>query len=176
MPITIPNLDYLRKKDQKLAEAIVALTNSITNLERGTTVSANPKLATLPPPQVTSFIVTAADGIFQGTIVDTGNVRKGVEYFAEYDIDLNFTQPHVIHIGTARTFRMGLGNLSLYWRAYSQYQGSPPSIPVNFGNPTAVIGGGANGPALPGSTGSGTASQNGQQGGQGYGIAQVREQ
>ncbi len=177
MTVTIRNLDYLRSKDPKLLEIVKDIQQAVTNIQQGTTVSANPKDATLPPPQVTSLAVTAADGIFQAVIKDTGTVNKGVTYFLEFDSDPTFPQPHVIQLNAARTWRGSLGNLTTYWRAYSQYQGSMPSIPTTFGGstPMAVVGGGSSGPALPTSTGSGTASQTGQQGGAGLGRNLVRQ-
>lgn len=167
--IHIPNTDYIRQSNPKLYEAIIALRNAIPNLQ----LSA--------PPQVASINVTATNGVFQATLVDAGNPVKGIGYFLEYDTSPAFPQPHVIDLGASRSWRGTLGNLTLYWRAYSQYApplDSPPSPTLAFGGnvtPTAVVGGGSSGPALPESTGSGTAATNGMQGGLGHGINLVRQ-
>jgi len=167
--ISIPNENYIRATNPKLYEAIVALKNAIPNLQ-------------LPaPPQVASINVTASNGVFQVALVDAGNPVKGVGYFVEYDTDPGFPQPHVIDLGASRTWRGTLGNLTLYFRGFSQYMpplDSPPSPTLAFGgnaNPTAVTGGGSAGPSLFDSTGSGTASTSGQQGGQGHGVNLVRQ-
>src|SRR6185312_15718012 len=110
--ISIPNENYIQATNPKLYEAIVALKNAIPNLQ-------------LPaPPQVASINVTASNGVFQVALVDAGNPVKGVGYFVEYDTDPGFPQPHVIDLGASRTWRGTLGNLTLYFRGFSQYM--PP--------------------------------------------------
>ena len=95
-------------------------------------------------------------------------MNRGIFYFAESDTSPSFTAPRVHFLGCSRNARLALGNLTLYWRAYSQYLGSLPSPPVTFGSPpAAVVGGGSSGPALAPSAGSGTAKA--QQGGSGFG-------
>lgn len=166
--INIPNLDYVRQKDPRLYEVVVALRNAIPNL-------------TIPaPPEVAALDVTAANGVFHAVITDLGHPQKGVGYFLEYDTVPGFPSPHVIDLGASRDWRGYLGNLTLYWRAYSQYMpplNSPPSPTLMFGGsgPIAVVGGGSSGPSLPDSTGSGTGSITGQNGGVGNGINLVRQ-
>jgi hypothetical protein len=116
--------------------------------------------------------VLAADGIFDIAITVYSAVHRGIYYFAESDTNPNFTAPRVYFMGASRNLRVALGNVTLYWRGYSQYIGSAPSGPVTFGSPaSAVAGGGSAGPALQASSGSGTAT--GQQGGSGFGVAQT---
>lgn len=165
--ITVRNLDYVRSKDPRLYET---LSDIITQ-----TLDVN-----VPsPPQVASISVTAADGIFHIVLVDAGNPARAVSYFAEYDTKPNFPSPHVIPMQSARDVRVSLGNLTLYWRGYSQYAPpyiNMPSPPIVFGGstPTPVVGGGSAGPTLPASTGSGTQPVNGQRGGGGFGTNPVR--
>src|SRR6266853_927855 len=93
--------------------------------------------------------VAAADGIFDLAITDNSPVHRGIFYFAESDTSSSFIAPRVHFLGCSRNARVALGNVTLYWRAYSQYLGSLPSPPVTFGSPpAAVTGGGSNGPAL----------------------------
>lgn len=163
MAVAITNLDRIRLQNPVLFEALLSIQNALT------------EQSVDPPPQVTSLKVTAQDGIFQASMADAGPVKKGVNYFLEYDTDPNFTQPHVVHLGTSRTWRGSLGNLALHFRAYSQYAvigNSNPNAPIVF--PSVVMGGGVDGPVLHPSTGSGTAAPSGQQGGQGFGKSPVR--
>ena len=163
MAVPITNLDRIRLQNPVVWEALISIQRALTEQSID------------PPPQVTSLNVSAADGIFQASMADSGPVKKGVNYFLEYDTDPNFTQPHVIHLGTSRTWRGSLGNLTLNFRAYSQYAvigNSNPNTPVVFQG--AVVGGGDNGPDLMPSTGSGTASPLGTQGASGFGKTPVR--
>jgi hypothetical protein len=120
--------------------------------------------------------VTASQGIFDIRIFDGSSVSRGINYFVEYSVTPQFTEAIPIDLGTSRCHRCFLGNLTLYWRGYSQYLGSQPSDAVYFGSstaPTAVVGGGSiTGPTPQPSTGSGTASTDGSQGGQGFGTNQ----
>lgn len=165
----IPNLEYLRQKDPKLHETIVALMNSI------------PSVNVPAPAPLTNINVSAQDGIFHVTVADSGQVPKGTGYFLEYDNNPNFPQPTVIDLGASRQYRGFLGNQTLHWRGYSQLPpgyNSPPSAPIVYGGkvPRSVSGGGAaTGPILLPSTGSGTAPTNGQQGGVGHGVNLVRQ-
>lgn len=163
--INIRNLTEIRNRDPRLGEALIDIQTQ--------TIDANVQ----SPPQVASISVTGADGVFQVTIVDLGTPAIAINYFVEYDTDQNFPTPHVLDLGASRTWRGYLGNLTLFWRAYSQYvppYNNQPSPPLVFGNPTAVVGGGSAGPTLPASTGSGTNAVSGQQGGGGFGRNPVR--
>lgn len=141
-------------------------------------VNITPQGTTPAPPAISGLSVTSADGIFDAQIQDNSPVKRGIEYFLEYSLTANFSQPVVISLGPARNWRRNLGNQTLFWRAYSQYPTSDPSPVVYFGSaiaPTAVVGGGAAaGPAPQPSTGSGTAPNNGLSGGQGYGSQPSR--
>jgi hypothetical protein len=111
-------------------------------------------------------------------------VNKGIHYFSEVDTSPSFTNPHVIHHGTSRTGFLSLptNNSSnvkqtYYLRSYAQYPGSDPSKPTVHGNLGGVIGiqmGGTSQTSLLPSTGSGTASPNGSQGGHGFGVVLTR--
>lgn len=165
----IPGLDYIRQKDPKLHETISAI------------VAALPK-ANLPAPNpITAINVSAQDGIYHATISDSGQVQKGIGYFLEYDTDQNFTKPTIIDLGASRQYRGYLGNQSLYWRGYSQMSppfNSMPSAPLVHGGKLPIVvpgGGAATGPTVLPSTGSGTGSITGEQGGVGHGVNLVRQ-
>jgi hypothetical protein len=168
--LNIPQLAQIKGRDTYLYESLTQVVNAVNSLGRATGVDPTGSIA--PPVPIGSLNVVAADGIFDLAITDNSPVRKGIFYFAESDTTPSFSAPHVYFLGSSRNLRVSLGNQTLYWRAYSQYTGSTPSAPVNFGSPaTAVTGGGAAGPTPQASSGSGTAT--GQQGGSGFGVTQT---
>jgi hypothetical protein len=172
MTLKIRNLPYIKTLDPKLHETITDVAAAVDGLAQRSNV--NPTGETTAPFDISRLTVVAQDGVFDIRIFDDTPVQRGIHYFVEYSTTPSFTNPIPIHLGTSRCGREFLGNLTLYWRAYSQYLGSQPSNPIYFGSavvPTAVIGGGSiTGPTPQQSTGSGTASSNGTQGGQGFGV------
>jgi hypothetical protein len=166
--LQLPQLKSVETGNPKLYTALKSIVDAVNNLGRGSGVDPSGGIAPPTPPAAIS--VTAADGIFDIAITDNSQLVRGISYFLESDTTPAFTQPHVYPLGPSRNARLALGNLTLYWRAYSQYVGSDPSQVTTFGNPaTAVVGGGSAGPAQQPSAGSGTASGTGQQGGSGFG-------
>jgi hypothetical protein len=177
--MSIKNLSYFRnlpagatiqEMGARLYEAIADIDQQIGNVAQQT----NSSRASQPsaPPKISALNVTAADGIFDAKITDTSASYRGIEYFLEHSPTPHFSAPTVIHLGTTRNWRGALGNQSLYWRAYSGYSTSPASAPVYHGGaqPKVVVGGGqSSGPPMQASSGSGTATTRGNQGGSGYG-------
>lgn len=147
-------------------------------------VGADPVGNRQPPAPIQGITVKNAGEVVHIGITDNSAVNKGVHYFAEYDIDPGFPNPQVIHMGTSRNHppfllpskNDGGDTLSYYFRAYPQYPGSEAGPKIAFGGtpPTAVTPGAATQLTLVPSTGSGTASPTGQQGGQGFGNFQIR--
>jgi hypothetical protein len=165
--LTIPQLAKIKGTDPYLYESLTQIVAAVNALGRATGVDPAGSIAS--PAPIGGLTVAAADGIFDLAITDNSPVHRGIFYFAEADTSSSFSAPRVYFLGCSRNARLALGNLTLYWRAYSQYLGSLPSPPVSFGAPpTAVVGGGSSGPALAPSSGSGTAT--GQQGGSGFGV------
>lgn len=135
------------------------------------------------PPQAIS--VKAANGTVHVTLADNSQRSRALNYFVEADTDPNFGNPHVEQLAASRGKFFPLPGLTdigdaqpWHFRAYSQYPGSSQrSTHVVFGSvttPTPVtVGGTTQLTPLP-STGSGTASTNGQQknGEGGFGSAQ----
>ncbi len=167
--LQLPQLKHIESSDPRLYDALNKIVAAVNNL--GVGVGVDPAGTTPAPTPVAAVSVAASGGIFEVAITDNSPLVRGISYFVESDTTPAFTQPHVYSLGPSRNTRLSLGNLTLYWRAYSQYLGSVPSAPVAFGNPpNAVPGGGAiAGPAQLPSAGSGTAASNGQQGGSGFG-------
>lgn len=166
--LTIAQLAQVKARDPYVYESLQQIVSAINLLGRATGVDPSGSIA--QPARIGGISVVAASGIFDIAITDNSAVHRGIYYFAESDTSPNFTGPRVWFMGSSRNLRIALGNLTLYWRGYSQYIGSMPSAPVTFGSPpTTVVGGGSAGPTLQPSSGSGTAT--GQQGGSGFGIA-----
>jgi hypothetical protein len=165
--LKIGQLAQIKSDSPYVYEALTQIVNAVNSLGRATGVDPSGTIG--PPAPIGSVNVTAADGIFDLAITDNSAVNRGIFYFAEFDVTPAFSRPIVHFLGSSRNLRVMLGNQTLYWRAYSQYLGSDPSAPVNFGTPaTAVSGGGtATGPQLQASSGSGTAP--GTAGGSGFG-------
>ncbi len=164
--LTIPQIKQIEARDAYLGEALRRLVTAVNGLGKGIGVDAHGAVPS--PGPIAALSVQAADGIFDIAITDTSEVRRGIFYFAESDTTPAFAAPTVYFLGASRNLRLYLGNLTLYWRAYSQYLGSEPSTPVAYGTPpAAVVGGGANGPAQQPSSGSGTAAPD--EGGSGFG-------
>lgn len=147
-----------------------------------------------PPPPVNSVqvqgtqagnVVTCPSEILHWTITHNQSVRKGVRYFSEIDTDPNFPQPHPIDHGTSRSgflhlptfLNDGVTSQTYYLRSYAQYPGSDPNKPTVFGglaSATQIKMTGTSATTLLPSTGSGTASQSGTQGGKGLGTVLTR--
>lgn len=166
--VKIRNLEYLRKKDVKLYEAIQDIQRFLPPAEQE------------PPPNVGNLsVLPLGNGAVDVTFADSGTVNQGVNYFVEHADNPDFRNARVEHFGASRNGTIVIGSGSRYFRVFSQYQNphSLPSPPVIFGGPQGpfrVFGGGTPTPTLQPSTGSGTSSANGQQIGSGFGKIRIR--
>lgn len=136
-----------------------------------------------PPDPPRAINVKAANGLAHVTITDYSQRGRSLNYFLEHDTNPAFPNPHVVHLVAGRGAFLNLpakddnnNPQSWYFRTYSMNPGSTTrSAHVIFGgagSPTPVdVGGTTQLTPLP-STGAGTASTTGQQGGQGFGNAQ----
>lgn len=168
---------------QYLDDLAGKIQEGINNL--GQNLGADPTGMVATPATIQQLTVkTNGTGLVHAVITDNNQIQKNLHYFVEYDTNPAFTQPHVVHLGASRTMNpLNLpanddnGNpQKFYFRAYSQYQGSHPGVPIHFGGPvpTAVAPGGSQNLTLIPSTGSGTAQPTGQQGGSGFGKVLFR--
>lgn len=151
----------------------------------GSHVGVDPAGVQPPPPPIQQLTVkTNGAGLVHAVITDHNEISKNLHYFIEYDTTPDFTNPLVKHLGVSRQadpFTLPAkddnGNAQqFYFRAYSQYPGSKPGMPMKFGGTaaTAVNPGGTQQMTLLPSTGSGTAQNSGQEGGSGFGKIQIR--
>ena len=167
--LTVAQLAPIKDRDPYLYETLTKIVAAVNAAgQRAGFDPSNP----LPAPQpIASLAVQASNGWFDLTISDPSDARPGLFYFAESDTTPAFAAPRVYFLGASRNHYVQLGNQTLYWRAYSQYIGSNPSPPVNFGAPAiAVAGGGSSGPAPLPSAGSGVLPRGIVRGGNGFGI------
>ena len=145
--LTVPEIESARQIDARLYEALKKIIAGINAL--GVRIGVDPHGTIAAPPAPADISVSAADGIFDIAVKDPSSPMHGINYFLESATNAAFLNPTVYDLGATRNARIQLGNQALYWRTYSQYLGSNPSPPTTFGGPapTAVTGGGPNGPA-----------------------------
>jgi hypothetical protein len=136
------------------------------------------------PTAPSQISVKAANGIAHVTLNDGAQRDRTLNYFVEADTDPSFSNPHVEHLGASRGKFFALPGLNddgdtqnWHFRGYSMQLGSESaSEHVYFGTPSAPtpvdVGGTTHLTPLV-STGAGTASTNGQQGGEGFGTYQL---
>lgn len=161
--LTLPHLGIIERNDPRLGETIRSIQNAIN--QHGTVSGVDPTAVYPTPDAPSSLSVTAANGFFDAVITDANPVR-GVEYWLEWSTEASFSTATTrqIHLVASRNWYGQLGNMTLYWRCFSQFPGSNPSGFTYFGTsakPTAVVGGGAAGPAPQASSGSGAGTTRG---------------
>jgi hypothetical protein len=180
-------LPYLNIREPFLGSILQRIIAAVNQTAKSAAVSSVGKVS--PPNPVDSVqvlgtqsgdTVTCPGEILHLTLTHNQAVSKGVQYISEVDTDPNFPQPHVIDHGCSRSAFLtlptltGAGNTknTYYLRSYAQYHGSDPCKPTVFGGLGGALKIQMNGTnvgiPLP-STGSGTASPLGQQGGHGIG-------
>src|SRR6266702_3996532 len=167
--LTVAQLAPLKDRDPYLYETLVKIVASVNATSQRAGV--DPSTPAPAPSPIASVSVQASNGWFDISIADPSHARPGLFYFTESDTTPAFGSPRVYFMGASRNLYVQLGDQTLYWRAYSQYVGSLPSSPINFGTPpTAVAGGGASGPAPLPSQGSGALANGFAPGGNGFGL------
>lgn len=182
-------LSYINLRDVYAGSLFDRIIQAVNTLSKNAGVASVGKIS--PPPPINSVtvsgsapvagIITVANSeILHWTIQHTQAIQKGIRYFSEIATEPNFLSPHVIDHGTSRSAFLSLptNNSSnvkqtYYLRSYAQYVGSDPCKPTVLGGISGAIGiqmGGTSQTSLLQSTGSGTASSSGQQGGKGLGT------
>ncbi len=183
-------LPHLSQKDAYLGSILRRIIKAINTTAENVNVASVGKL-TAPAPvndiQVQGTLDTATNTLttpsehLHWVLTHNSELKKGARYFSEVDTDPNFTQPHVVDHGASRSGFLHLPSFqsdgttaqTYYLRSYVQYRGSDPSPHTTFGGQngaTKIVLTGTSGTTLLPSTGSGTASPTGQQGGKGIGV------
>jgi hypothetical protein len=179
-------LSQIENENPKLGQYLRQYVNpAISRTAQNAAVSPVGSVAAPQPPAKVN--VATFGEMVHVSVEDNQPLNRGINYFTEIGVnDPNFTQrPIIYHHGTSRTpppFSLpslisGGGSPvshKYYIRSYSQYPGGPPSAKTMFNGGEAItLSGTTVGTPLP-STGSGTASGNGTQPGQGFGKSAVR--
>jgi hypothetical protein len=184
-------LSKLTQKDFDNGSLLKRIIAAVNSLAQNTGAAAVGKLS--PPPPIQSITVqgtqsgntlTAPSEHLHWTINHTQELQKHVNYFTEIATEPNFLQPHVIDHGSSRSGFLSLpaqdsnnNPQAYYMRSYPQYPGSDAQKHTTFGGAagaTKIVMTGTSKTTLLPSTGSGTASATGQQGGKGMGTDLVR--
>ena len=168
----------------RIIEAVNSLATNLGASSVGKSAPPTPVDAIQVQGTQSGNVLTAPSEILHWVMTHNQPVQKGVRYFSEIDTDPNFNQPHVIDHGTSRSGFLHLptqdneGNTQTYYlRSYPQHPGSDPASPTVFGGlagATKIQMTGTSKTTLLSSTGSGTASSAGTQGGKGLGTLLVR--
>lgn len=176
-------LKEMRSKDPHLALLLENIIDGVNGV--ATHLAVDPTGKVQPPDPIKDITVKAGDSHVHVTLNDPSQIRKGVQYFVEWDNDPSFPSPHPEHLGASRSRMLALPALKddgvtpnqYYFRAYSQYHGSDATPPVVLGGLAAAtpvtLTGGSKMTPLP-SRGSGTAAPDGTQGGRGLGTDLTR--
>jgi hypothetical protein len=184
-------LSYVAQQNPFLGTLIRKIIGAVNTTAKNASVSPVGNVS--PPNPVDNVNVSGAlsnnaltvnGEVLHLTLTHNQSVDKGIRYFTEVDTNPNFTQPHIHDHGTSRSAFIHLptkdaaGNTHTYYiRSYAQYHGSNPTKPTVFGGLSGAypitMGGSSRVDLLP-STGSGTASSGGQQGGKGLGTVTTR--
>jgi hypothetical protein len=182
MGVRIPNLDEIKARDPLLGEALETFADLHDNL--GQKLSVNPQGKTLTPPPHVSLNITAANGITHFTVDNGSNPRtRQLHNWVDWADNPTFQNAQTEHLfaGTQRRVATMLGG-PIYARSYTMYadgerqstytyasiehDGLQPAITSVTGTGVTTTTATLAGPALPKSTGSGTASVSGQ----GFGV------
>lgn len=167
----------LYRKDSIQANFMQKIITAINKVGRAAGVSP---VGEVPAPSpINAINIKAAGELVHITLSHNVPVTRPINYFVEADTSPSFTHSHVMDLKSSRSHFVTLPSLNdsgqqqpWYFRAYAQYPGSKPSTPTVAGGinePQAVTLLGATRLTPLTSTGSGTASPNGQQSGWGMG-------
>ena len=184
-------LSFIAQQSPYLGTLLRKIIGAVNTTAKNASVSAIGNVSPPNPVDAVSVSGALADNavsvqgeVLHLTLTHNQAVDKGVRYFTEIDTDPNFTQPHVHDHGTSRSAFINLPTKNtsgtphtFYVRSYAQYHGSNPTKPTVFGGlngPYPITMGGSSKVDLLPSTGSGTASPSGQQGGKGLGTVTSR--
>lgn len=181
-------LNYIAQRDTYAGSLFARIIKAVNSVANNTATAAIGKLT--PPDPINAItvkgtqvgnVITCPGEILHFTLTHNSAIKKGLQYISEWDTSPAFTQPHIIDHGCSRTHTMTLPTFqddattpnTYYLRSYSQYPGSDPSKKTVLGGlsqATQIVMSGTTALTPLASTGSGTASPFGNQGGKGLGV------
>lgn len=174
-------LSQIEQQNPMLGRLMRKILSGVNTLATNTATSATGETA---PPKAPDGVSVKVQGEFMHIqISHAGELHRNVRYFSEITPSTSPGQHIVVDHGASRTshpillptFPDGGGDKTTYTvKSYAQYPSSQPSQPTLANSGTAFTMGGATQMTLLPSTGSGTASSSGQQGGSGLGKVQKR--
>jgi len=181
-------LNRIALKNPELGQLLQDVIDGVNHVATNASVSAVGDVSAPKAPD--SVSVNVAGEMAHISINHTGELNRGIHYFSEITSDdpACAGQPITVHHGATRTpspivlpttRTSGTSTVPNNYKieTYAQYPGGPPSAKVlaktTTGSTSFKMGGSTNMSLLPGH-GSGTASNNGGQRGQGFGSFQHR--
>lgn len=157
--LSLPTLSEIQHENPKTYQALKKLLDAFNRLASQAGIDPTAPVTQTPTPG--QLQISVASGLVEFAIQDAQatqlSTQRTITYFLEYDTQPSFATAKTKTLGASRNGHIQLGNQTLYFRCYSQFQGSAPSGYATFGNPpTAVVCGGSAPPAPLASQGSGT--------------------
>jgi len=184
-------LSVIAQRDFNTGNLLKRIIDAVNSVSRNIGVAAVGKLD--PPPPIQSInvqgtqsgnVITASSEHLHWSINHTQEISRGVQYISEIATESNFLAPHVVDHGCSRSGFLHLPALdsngkvqTYYLRSYAQMHDSNPQKPTVLGGlagATQIQMTGTSKMSLLSSTGSGTASHTGMQGGKGLGVELTR--
>jgi hypothetical protein len=164
MPLSVRNLDWLRKLDvpgvpafgARLHETVTDIIKGANVIEQQTNSSATGNPAQPPAPQG-MVVVPHPQGV-DVAIQHEGDFYQGCEYYVDFADNPHFQNARTQHIGQTRNAVIPLGAWDGYFQVRAQYPTGQSSAPVIFGgaSPKMVRGGSVSTVSLLASEGCGT--------------------
>ena len=185
-------LAAIKNRDSLLGSLLERIIDGTNTLAKNTGSAVVGKVP--PPPKIDSITVqgvqaggtiTCPSEHLHWTLSHNQAINKGINYITEIATDPSFNQPHIVDHGCSRSGFLHLPKFQnngstvqdYYMRSYSQMPGSDASEPTvlgGLGSAVKINMTGTSASTLLPSTGSGTASPTGQQGGLGLGTVLTR--
>lgn len=147
MPLKLLQLAEIERKDPRLGETLRSVVNEINLIAQKAGASGT---NTAPPPTIAGITVQPNAGNHEIVINDPVGQSQpslGIHYFADWDTNPAFNNPHTIVMGPSRNAFVNLGSHTVYWRGYSQLRNSPRSDFMVHGGSTPIAVNAAGSPA-----------------------------
>lgn len=144
MPNTpqIRNLNFIRQKDPKTAEAVDDLVRAHQNI--GAQLASDPNGSPITPAVPGQIQIQQQNGFVDLVIIDNSPISRAINYFVEISTTPGFQNPRTVPNGPSRNYHTTLPNGTFYFRVRSQYPAggpaSAPSMAVSVTIASSVIG------------------------------------